>query len=65
MYTTTAYSDPGEPATVEHIEIVRPSYTRKFKQIKDFKTKFVTEPTVKKVNRFPDTIIEGKILTTY
>ena len=42
------------------IEIVRPSYTRKFKQIKDFKTKFVTEPnTLQKVNKQPATIVEG------
>ena len=42
------------------IEIVRPSYSRKFKQIKDFKTKFSSDSNVKKSTKLPDTIVEGK-----
>ena len=58
--------------TKRQIEVVRPSYMRKFKQIKEFKTNksvngsngdtaSVSSSIVKKANKLPDTITEGKI----
>ncbi|CAF0777512.1 unnamed protein product [Brachionus calyciflorus] len=50
-----ALSDPGEEI-IEQIEIARPSYARKYKQIKESKSP--SDPNIRKINKLPDTIIE-------